>query len=461
MTTRNAINLLNITKGTTVVHRLHSINHPCSTTHYIRRKSTKTPSGGSRTPIKLKINKKDGVSGPRPGPDPGRLVNQEYINNVPIDLSAIPELEPSQIKHSNVGKSFKFNKRCQNSFQTFDIPKSISNDWKPMSTPITTLRKASVDLIHRVDQAVDLQNSSKPNLLTLTGENGTGKSVVLLHALSYAVHKRWIVLYIPDAKSLVDGQYSYQYCSRTQTYHQNTLSADILRKLTAVNDLEGLKTSKSVKLFGMIDEKMVESEEEIPSGVPLSKFVQIGIQKTHLAPNVLEIVLDELAIQTQIPVFFAIDGAQNLFKPSDYVDGSFRKIDSFGFNVPRLFLKFARGTQFWSKGMTILSGSSLHKPSKSIAWDKIIKNREPSIAQRNLWPGWNYYEDLIKPVQEISSTLYVDNLSRFEAIGVAQILELQRLVLAPLDERVFLRHYICSNGNVREFTREIRNQIKL
>ncbi|OAV92649.1 hypothetical protein PTTG_10042 [Puccinia triticina 1-1 BBBD Race 1] len=448
-----------------IQHRRPSTpTHPLTASPYtpftpsLRFKSSAS-AGGSRTPIKLKINKKDGDSTPRPGPDPGQLVNLDYITQPPINLASVPDLEPSKMTMENVGKSYKFSARMVKAIDCFSIPSSIAKDWKPMSVPVTTLRKASVELISRLVQARKSE-TDKPNVHTLNGQAGTGKSVSLLHALSYAVQNRWIVLYIPDAKCVVDGQYSYEYCPRTETYHQNSLSAEILRKLVAVNDLEGLTLTKARKLFGTKDERTVDYEEEIASGTALSKFAQLGIQQIHLAPNVLEIVFEELARQTVKPVFFAIDGAQNLFKPSDYVDGSFRQIDSFAFNVARLFLNFARGTQKWSKGLTILTASSLHCPSKSLAWDRLIKDRQPSIVDRSAWPGWEHYQELIKPVQAYPN-LDVNNLDRVEALGVAQALELSRLVLAPLDDRVFLRHLICSNGNVREFTREIKNQIKL
>ncbi|KAH9462659.1 hypothetical protein Pst134EB_006543 [Puccinia striiformis f. sp. tritici] len=425
----------------------------------IRFKSAAS-AGGSRTPVKVKINKTDADSGPRPGPDPGHLVNPDYITQQPINLSSIPDLEISKMTIENVGKSYKFSKQMMKAIECFSIPTSISKDWKPMSTPVTTLRKASIDIISRLAQANKKQAIDKPNVLTLNGEAGTGKSVALLHALSYAVQNRWIVLYIPDAKCLVDGQYSYEYCPRTKTYHQNSLSADILRKLISMNDLESFSTTKSYKLYGTKDDRTMDYEDEIPIGTSLPKFIQIGLQQIHLSPNVLEIVFNELATQSAKPVFFAIDGAQNLFKPTDSVDGSFRRIDSFALSVPRLFLNFARGTQKWSKGLTMLASSSLHCPTRSLAWDRLIKEREPTLVVRSAWPGWQNYQELIKPIQAYSN-LDVPNLDRQEALGVAQSLELSRLVLAPLDERVFLRHFVCSNGNVREFTREIKHQIKL
>jgi len=424
----------------------------------IRFKSS-AAAGGSRTPIKLKINKKDADSTPRPGPDPGHLVNLDHITQPAIDLSVFPDLEPSKMTQENVGKSFKFSKQMMKALDSFSIPSSIAKDWKPMSIPVTTLRKASVELVSRLTQ-VKKWATDKPNVLTLNGEAGTGKSVALLHAMSYALHNRWIVIYVPDAKCLMDGQYGYEYCARTETYHQNSLSADLLRRLVTVNDLGSLTNTKTRKLFGTKDDRTVDYEQEIPAGAPLSNLVQIGVNQIHFAPNVLEIVFEELAAQSLKPVFFAIDGAQNLFKPSDYVDGSFRQIDSFAFNVGRLFLNFARGTQKWAKGLTVLASSSLHMPSKSLAWDRLIKEGQPSIVDRSAWPGWEHYQELIKPLQAYPNLL-VDNLDRTEALGVAQSFELARLVLAPLDDRVFLRLLTCSNGNVREFTREIKNQVKL
>ncbi|KNZ54597.1 hypothetical protein VP01_2904g2 [Puccinia sorghi] len=461
--------------------------HPPSNTAIRFKSSGQSPTaaGGSRTPIKLKINKKDADSTvshppspfflfPRPGPDPGHLVNLDHITQPAINLSVVPDLEPSKMTQENVGKSFKFSKQMMKALDSFSIPSSIAKDvsplaqlWRPMSIPVTTLRKTSVELVSRLTQ-VKKSSTEKPNVLTLNGEAGTGKSVALLHAMSYALHNRWIVIYIPDAKCLIDGQYGYEYCPRTETYHQNSLSAELLRRLATVNDLESLTNTKTRKLFGTKDDRMVDYEQEIPAGTSLSKLIQIGVNQIHFAPNVLEIVFEELAAQSLRPVFFAIDGAQNLFKPSDYVDGSFRQIDSFAFNVGRLFLNFARGTQKWVitsspstlLGLTILASSSLHAPSKSLAWDRLIKEGQPSIVDRSAWPGWEHYQELIKPLQAYPNLL-VDNLDRTEALGVAQSFELARLVLAPLDDRVFLRHLICSNGNVREFTREIKNQIKL
>ncbi|MBW0524751.1 hypothetical protein O181_064466 [Austropuccinia psidii MF-1] len=418
--------------------------------HYATISKSGIPSNRSK-PSKASTQRDNNTGAATPGgPDPGRLVNPAYLTSNPIDFSSLSELTSAEIVQGNVGKVFKYSSRSLKLFENFSIPSSIAKDWKPLPVPITTLRQASVKLVSCLTSSKDISP-----ILTLTGQAGTGKSTVLLHALSYAIQRQWIVLYIPDAKSLVDGQFGYEYCPKTQLYHQNTLSSQILNKLYSLNDLNGLTVSKSQKLFGTKDERLVEFTEEIPVGSPLAKLILTGIQQPHLAPIILDIALEELSNQTMKPVLLAIDGVQNLFKPTEYLDGSFQAIDSFALNVSRSLIEFARGNKKLSKGSTVLAASSLHAPSKSLAWETMMV-KEKELAGR-IWPGWSAYGELLQPVQTFP-TIKVDKLERIEAAGIAKGLEVSKLVLGPLDDQGFIRHYVTSNGNAREFRREIQNQ---
>ncbi|EGG06776.1 uncharacterized protein MELLADRAFT_106244 [Melampsora larici-populina 98AG31] len=390
------------------------------------------------------------------GPDPGRLVNPDYITKKPIDLSSLPELEPTEFLPSNVGKLYKFSAHSLKAFERFSLPDSIAVDWKPTPTPTTTMRKASVEMISKLNNSIS-HKEGDPSVLTLTGPPGSGKSTVMLQAVSHAVQQNWIVLYIPDVKSLVNGQYAYEYCPKNQIYHQNTLSVSILNTLKSSN-LGGINLDQEYKLYGMKDEKLIESTEPIQVGLPITNLIQIGIHQPHLAPKVLEIVLDVLAHQTLRPMLLALDGVQNLLKPSGYKDGSFQDIDSFVLNVPRALLRFARGSIRLKKGLTLLSASSLDPTSKSIAWDlTALKGEMPSGY---IWPGWAAYGELAKPIYGFPK-LEIGSLEREEAVGMAIGLQLTKQILGPLSDRVFVRHLVSSSGNAREFRREIKFQTGL
>ncbi|KAI8461699.1 mitochondrial ribosomal death-associated protein 3-domain-containing protein [Phakopsora pachyrhizi] len=391
------------------------------------------------------------------GPDPGRLVNPEYISKSSIDLSSVPELEPSQMLSSRVGELFRFSTRALKAFEKFEVPHSVRSDWKPTPVPTTTLRKASVELVSKLERASEEEPSSQKCLLALNGAAGSGKSTVLLHGVSYAVQKRWIVLYIPDVQPLVGGRYGYEYCSKSQIFHQNSLSSTILSRLLSLNDLSGLIVKNSKELFGTRDEQFVEAQDPpISTGLPLTSLIQMGIQNPHFGPVVLDAVLEELSQQTVRPVLLAIDGAQNLFKTSGYLDGSFRPIDSFALNVPRLLVSFARGTRKMSKGLTVLSASSLDTTSKSVAWESVIKGGK--LPSGYIWPGWGAYGELAKPISDIPK-IEVENLELREAAGVARGLEITKQLFGPLSDRIFARHFVSSGGNAREFRREIKHQL--
>ncbi|KAH9815359.1 mitochondrial ribosomal death-associated protein 3-domain-containing protein [Melampsora americana] len=390
------------------------------------------------------------------GPDPGRLVNPEYITKKPIDLSSLPELVPTEFLPSNVGKSFKFTPHSLKAFERFSLPDSIAVDWKPTPTPTTTMRKASVEMISKLNKSIS-HKEGDPSVLTLTGKPGSGKSTVMLQAVSYAVQQNWIVLYIPDVKSLVNGQYAYEYCPKDQIYHQNSLSVSILNMLSSSN-LGGINLDQEYQLFGMKDEKSIEASEPLTTGLPITNLIQMGINQPHFAPMILEIVFDLLSHQTLRPVLFALDGVQNLFRPTCYKDGNFQEIDSFVLNVPRALVRFARGSRKFKKGLTLISASSLDTTSKSLAWDLTAMKGE--IPSGYIWPGWAAYGELVKPIYGFPK-LEIGSLDREEAVGMALGLQLTKQILGPLSDRVFVRHLVSSSGNAREFRREIKFQTAL
>ncbi|KAG0139977.1 hypothetical protein CROQUDRAFT_53932 [Cronartium quercuum f. sp. fusiforme G11] len=390
------------------------------------------------------------------GPDSGRLVNPEYLTKQPIDLSPIPELLPTEFEPSNVGQLFKFTSRALKAFETFSLPSSIAADWKFTPVPTTTMRKASVEMISRLSK-VQTAKGEEPTVLTLTGAQGSGKSTVMLQAVSFALHQKWIVLYIPDVKSLVDGQHAYEYFPKTQVYHQNTLSASIL-KMLAQSDLAGLTLSSEHRLSGTKDERLIESPDLLASGLPLTSLIHLATSQPHFAPAALDIALEVLSKQTLRPVLLALDGAQNLFRPSNYKDESFREIDSFVLSVPRALVRFARGSQRLTKGLTVLAASSLDKKSQSLAWDQsMVKGK---AASGYIWPGWASYSQLVGPIPTFPK-LEVGTLEREEAAGIARGLELTKQYIGPLSDRVFVRQLVASGGNAREFRREIRFQTAL
>lgn len=115
--------------------------------------------------------------------------------------------------------------------------------------------------------------------------------------------------------------------------------------MLAASDLSGINLGTEHRLLGTRDERPIEAPEPLAPGMPLTKLVQLGISQEHFAPEILDLTLAELAKQSVRPVLIALDGAQNLFRPTGMKDGSFREIDSFVLNVSRALIRLARGSQ--------------------------------------------------------------------------------------------------------------------
>lgn len=143
------------------------------------------------------------------------------------------------------------------------------------------------------------------------------------------------------AITLVNGRHGFAYSPETKTYHQSQASSDLLRLLLASSKhaLSRLPLSKAYdSVTGVVDDQPVTSSP-LAASAPLSTIIERGVKDRAFAPRILEIVMEELAAQTERPVLVAVDSVQALYRPSDYRDPSFNRVDSFALSLPRLLLR--------------------------------------------------------------------------------------------------------------------------
>ena len=82
----------------------------------------------------------------------------------------------------------------------------------------------------------------------IAGDKGTGKSSLLLQAVSYAQSTDWIVLYLPSALPLVNSSTPHSYSQQRALFEQPALAASLLTKFAAANKaaFKALQTTKAV-----------------------------------------------------------------------------------------------------------------------------------------------------------------------------------------------------------------------
>lgn len=85
---------------------------------------------------------------------------------------------------------------------------------------------------------------------------------------------------------------NYRYDLRTKTYHQIQYSKRILSRFAQVNEAK----LGELKVIAPIE---MERLRAFKQGTPLIQLIQAGIKDPNLSPDILTVVMEQLAAQTQ------------------------------------------------------------------------------------------------------------------------------------------------------------------
>ncbi|PVG04498.1 hypothetical protein CPB86DRAFT_868449 [Serendipita vermifera] len=358
------------------------------------------------------------------------------------DQSDLKEFNTELIEPKSVGTAFKFPQRFPDPLRIFGVPRSIAKDFNFLSKPFSVIRQATVDIVEQLEKSKDPNNDSR---VVITGASGSGKSYLLLQALSYCIAKEWITLYIPRAIDLINCTTPYNHDPRTQTFLQPVLSAALLRQLrdTEHPGLDKLKISSAFP--------MENSPGSVPPvGSSLGQIMDYGIREVSVAPFVLEFVLAELATQKEYPFLLAIDDFQALYCRSLYKTPQFLPVESHHLSVPRLLLEYACGSRKINNGM-ILGALSLYNTSflpttelyEALNLDLSHGKRPDAYTKRS-----EVYQHYAEGLQSFKVP---ERLDIKEAAGIFDVWIKDRARHSTPSDQLFLSKYCESGGNAREF----------
>lgn len=197
----------------------------------------------------------------------------------------------------------------------------------------------------------------------ITGERGSGKSMLLLQAVANAMEAGWIVLYQPKAVRWVDSSSQYGYNKEKMAFEQPEAAVEMLQALFSVNRkrLSQIKLEQDVKL----------ADGTVAAGQGLDKLVEHGLKEgSTTAIPTLEAVLAALGAQTQFPVLLAIDEAQTLFNTTQYRAPDNSLLEAYYLGMPRIALEFLSGASEFKRG-AVVTATSCHRSDFPIS-DSLI-----------------------------------------------------------------------------------------
>ncbi|WWD22697.1 hypothetical protein CI109_107190 [Kwoniella shandongensis] len=403
------------------------------------KKAASSPASKGRQGFNQK--KKEPSSGGGGGSSNTSITLRYSMSGNPPDLSDLPRLQPDKYQSEHVGKPTTFAKGSFEKLKAFGLPRKLEKELSASGGPASVIREATVDLAKRLDGAKS--GSSKAARYVLTGERGSGKSILLLQSVSYAVESGWIVLYVPKATEWTNSSTHYIYDPSTQIFAQWQSAQQLLSTLLATNKdkLDAIKLSSNVELA---------QGKNVEKGSSLSALVQLGAKDDRVAVKALDAVMGVLEKQTQYPVMLAIDEAQTLFTTSKYRAPDYTPIEPYHLSTPRLALDFIAGRRSFSRG-TILTSLSLSDPTNLPSPSLISALSLPSTSPITPYTALDPYhlEHASSGLQKIDIPF---GMTSKEAVGIFDLYAKKGWAPGGTDE-LFMENYTASAGNPREMVR--------
>ncbi|KAA8893525.1 mitochondrial ribosomal death-associated protein 3-domain-containing protein [Sphaerosporella brunnea] len=335
-----------------------------------------------------------------------------------------------------VGTVFAFGAKDIDSLRELDGFRR-SQDWKFFHRPSTVMRKESLrlgEMMEWVQQQEELPQT-RCERLVLTGPKGSGKSVLLLQAMAWALQRQWVVINIPNAADLVIGHTEYEHDSASGLWAQREYTRTLLNQIANANRgvLKNLTLSKAYKL----------RNHDFPADFDLLHFCKVGSDDSAVSHEVFTVLLEELSQQGRLPVLFTLDSLNFMMRESEYRDPDFNIIHAHDLALPRYFIEYLNGTRKFAKGLVIGATSAAGAP-RTDALEYAL----------NGWklPVYSNLDERIAPSIKGAEVIKVGAMEKNEAKSLLEYCRESGLLREPtrLDEEKVAQRYTLSSGLPKE-----------
>lgn len=369
-----------------------------------KRKTTlkkNTPSGPRSTGVKRKgtssveASSSSGLSTPfyRPAPD----LSGQWTTLTPDSAKEGKVDEPMAFSKSDleafeqcgvepkIKKSVSLRRvreQCINSRHHADRPPSFAQ-LASYIQPVSVVRSSTLDLYTRMNQAASSSSSSH---VALSSPLSTGKSYLLLQAVSYALASQWCVVYLPRLINWVNSTSTFVYSAEEQAYLQPQVVQQALAAVGSVNGKSGVL--KKIKLVKDVEGTNLKAGEATMQD--LLKAASASSTSPLVLQRIFDSFLSSLSSQSEVPVLLAMDDAQALYSTTRYRDPDYKLVQAYELAPVRSLLNLLMGDEKKSlkKGMVLAALSRSHTewlPGNEI--EAVLSSTTTSTATSALNPS--------------------------------------------------------------------------
>ncbi|KAF9580511.1 37S ribosomal protein S23 mitochondrial [Lunasporangiospora selenospora] len=359
-----------------------------------------------------------------------RLNEKYYMPPTPVKVE---EFLPSLATKENVGQILGFPSTVIPALSQTAYPTLLNEQFNLIKPAALAIREPTVSLLEKVDNA--MKTPSAETRIVLTGNTGSGKSALLLQTVSHCLSAGWVVIYVPRASTWMDSSSAYSKVPGSAMFVQPSLASTLAGQIINTNRsvLTNLVTSADVRV----------GRHDVAKGAPLLEFLEIGVKDPFAAQDVMEVFLNEIGAQKEIPTLLAVDEINNFFRPTQYLSHEGKEIDPDQLKLPNLFLNYISGKKSLNHGavLTATSDHMLEKKSEVL---------EAALGLKQASPYKQFPQNLASWTQGLTK-FEVPNYTRQEAKSIFDYYKKGNVLFDVPSEKLFLSKFIASDGNPRKF----------
>ena len=273
--------------------------------------------------------------------------------------------------------------------EAFKVPQG----WALFRRPAMLMRKETLDFGKEVEGIA--RNEEKKSIRRVyVGERGSGKSLMLLQAMTMAFLKDWVVINIPNgallyfslarslliptsqsAQDLILAQTEYGPLPETTPtlYTQRTYTATLLSTIARSNPiLTDLQLAQPTNLSNI--------PIPIPPNISLARLASLGSSDPEIAWPIFQLLLSELKKPGRPPLMFCLDGLAHVMCDTRYIaPPEYKPIHAHDFTLIKSFLDHLSGAEPLPNGGAILAATSSSNnpviPSLNLALSQLQGNQ--------------------------------------------------------------------------------------
>ncbi|KAI4111276.1 MAG: hypothetical protein LQ339_000737 [Xanthoria mediterranea] len=311
-----------------------------------------------------------------------------------------------------------------------------TQSWGLFQSPGTLMRRESVDMGKLIaDMSGEEGGSRRTVKRVLVGEKGSGKSMMLLQAMTMAFLKGWTVINLPEAQDITMGHTSYQPLpsSSPPSYIQPAYLTNLLRNLPTANPhLERLQFTQPTSSDLPIP---------IPPNISLARLASLGASDPEIAYPIFNLLVTELLSPGRPPVFLGLDGLAHAMQPgTGYTAPNLKPIHSYDLMILQWYFKFLGGQRRLPNGGIVMAATSQSNAPKVPSLDLALSELEGSVVTR---------AGQTVPKKERNPFMRYDERV-METLKLGRGIQVQRLQGLNKEEARGLMEYWAKSGMVRE-----------